>query len=127
MPSWNPNWSDVRFDHVAAEQAADACERAARVLITAGAERRQLVQLAVASGHGPAIDALARRNAAVLVTESTVAASLRSTAARLRSASQAAAGDQAHREAERLRWRADKADEDRLLAAAASQPPAAAA
>lgn len=30
QPDWSPQWADVRFDHAAAAQAADACRRAIR-------------------------------------------------------------------------------------------------
>lgn len=36
MPAWQPNWEDVRFDHAAAAEAADACRRAATTADAAG-------------------------------------------------------------------------------------------
>ena len=35
MPDWQPNWSDVEFDHGAASTAAVECRAAARALTTA--------------------------------------------------------------------------------------------
>ncbi|MCU1454558.1 MAG: hypothetical protein JWN46_2704, partial [Acidimicrobiales bacterium] len=117
MPSWNPEWSDVRFDHPTAEWAAAACERAARVVTRTGSERSQLVRLAVATGRGPRIDVLARRNARLSDTDQQVVATLLLVATRLRTASAEASVDQAGREADRVRWRAAAADETRWFEA----------
>ena len=118
MPSWTPNWIDVRFDHRAAEAAAVTCEGAARVVAATGAERGRLMRLALASGRGPSIDALARGHAGLCDADGAVIRSLLLAATKLRAASTGARQEQAQREADRGRWRAEAADEARLLAAA---------
>jgi hypothetical protein len=110
MPSWTPDWNDVQFDHRTAEWAAAACDRAARVVTSAGSERGRLVRLAVATASGPRVDALARRNAQLADADQQVATTLQLVANRLRGASAQAAADQAGREADRARWRAVAAD-----------------
>ncbi|MCU1351296.1 MAG: hypothetical protein JWM05_505 [Acidimicrobiales bacterium] len=123
MPSWTPRWADVRFDHGAADRAASACERAARLVSDAAAERSQLVRRALSSAFGPRIEALGQHDAGLRRTDRALEEHLRSLALRLRAASAAAASDQVGRVAERTRWKAESADEARLLEALNHPPP----
>ena len=114
MPDWSPNWSDVRFDHAAAEAAAAACERAARVVAEAAGTNEAAVRMATADAEGPRITRLVARFGRLQDQARTVQAHLRHTAAELRAASARARADQTARLDARERWRAE-ADVERLL------------
>jgi hypothetical protein len=114
VPSWSPNWTDVRFDHQAAQAAADACERAASVVRDT-------------TGHGQLLAAGARREGAGAwrlpfdETLATLAARaeeaesrLRQVAQQLRESSRSAHAEQAARLESRHRW----------MLEAAAEPPA---
>ena len=53
MPGWQPNWSDVEFDHAAAGAYAYACEQGAHTLHTWVAEREGAARHAVEGWEGP--------------------------------------------------------------------------
>jgi uncharacterized protein YukE len=52
MPSWSPNWSDVRFDHAAAAAAIAELRRAATVVDAASDRRGSLANTATQRWEG---------------------------------------------------------------------------
>jgi len=114
VPDWSPDWSDVRFDHAAAESAAAACERAARVLADAARTNAAVVHAAVAGAQGPRVERLIHRFDRLQDQAHTAEAHLRRAATELRAASDRARADQVARLDARQRWRAE-ADVERLL------------
>ena len=118
MPTWQPNWEDVRFDHAAAQAAITECN------LAAGALDNGLVGLDGAvtalAGNGSWYGAyqveydVAQQNLrAEFPTTRTALAQL---ATDIATAATNAANEQAHRESERERWRQEKATEDRARA-----------
>ena len=107
MPAWEPNWTDVRFDQVAAEQAASVCERAARVVRATTSRRDALIRSAVAGGRGPWRDDLEQRGADVHGRAEEVESRLRALAVALREASERARIDQNRRIVARQQWVAE--------------------
>lgn len=122
MPNWSPNWTDVRFDEAAAEQAAAACERAARLVREITARRAVMAAFALLGSQGPWQDQLHRRLRSIYGRSEEMESRLRAVAAALRDASARAHGEQASRVAERQRWQ----DESKVESVLASSPPASA-
>lgn len=119
MPSWQPDWSDVPFDHPAAHEYAAACRRTSSTLRQIADQRTHLASLAVVDWEGPKrvrFDGdIARWN----TEASTVADQLLAVATRVEAASETARHLQAQREAGRVRWWAERQTEE--LAAEAAE------
>ena len=134
MPSWQPEWADVQFDHAAAGAYAHACDQGARTLHAWVSQREGLARHAVEDWEGPhrlsfdrrlvAVHDLARRQAATLGTE----------AEEVRLASAMAAFEQRRRYESREQWfreqaaeqesaRLEAAEQRRLAEAGASSGP----
>ena len=124
MPSWQPEWADVQFDHAAAGAYAHACDQGVRTLHAWVSQREALARHAVAGWEGPhrlsfdrrlvAVHDLARRQAVALSTE----------AEEVRLASAMAAFEQRRRYESREQWFREQAAEQetaRLEAAAQEQ------
>jgi uncharacterized protein YukE len=114
MPDWQPNWSDVAFDHAAVAAGAEDCRAAALAIEAAVDAHARAADVARTDFSGRArqeFDAGGdrfARDAARLVAE------LRATAAALEGAADDARTEQARRERERERWRAER-DRERAL------------
>ena len=116
MPSWSPNWSDVRFDHAAAASAIAELRRAARVVDDANERRSALARRAVHRWEGPhrrSFDSDVRR----LQSEGgDLADAMRREAGRIADAAHAARVEQARREEDRRRWHREADEEAERLA-----------
>lgn len=127
MPTWSPNWTDVRFDRAAAERAASECERAARIVRHTADRREALATSALADGRGPWRDQLKRQGAELHGRAADLEVRLRALATSLRVASARAQTEQSNRLAARQQWKAEaKAETDRATwqaAARQAQPP----
>lgn len=122
MPTWSPNWDDVRFDPGAAEAAAEACERTARVIRDRSARRHALAVFADISGSGPWRTRFDEQVAAVAHQGDEVEAELRRTAHLLRTASQQAQHEQRSRIDARNRWALEARAEVEALARSTTPP-----
>lgn len=119
MPNWTPDWSDVEFDHAAAQAAVDACRAAARsaeaAATTTGAARTPAVE----DWSGAHRDDFDIEEPVVLDELRDLPRELRALATAIEEGAAEATAEQAHREAERDRWRRE------LAAEQADDPPAA--
>ncbi len=104
MPTWTPNWTDVRFDQAAAEHAAAECERVARVVRDAAGRRSSMARSAMVDADGPWRDALIQGATQVQARSEAIEARLRALAAALRDASTRARADQRTRVVDRDQW-----------------------
>jgi uncharacterized protein YukE len=116
MPDWQPDWSDVRFDHAAAEAAAAECDRTAAVIGDQRACRAELARLAGARWRGRNRDDFDAAAARLDGDAAALAATLTSLAARIRQAADQARAEQARREAQRASWHREQAREAELAA-----------
>ena len=113
MPGWNPNWSDVRFDHAAVAAAADTCRRTAGSLDMATDAHVRAFRDAAEAWTGRAADRLGDQAHHLEDRAGDLVAQLLRAADGLEAAGEQARQEQRHREAERDRWRAER---DRLEA-----------
>lgn len=112
MPSWTPNWSDVRFDHAAAARAADECERAATILRDRTADRMAEADRAREEWEGRYRRDFDQALVGIRSEADALEGALRGLAADIRLAADRARAEQSRREAERDRWTREKAAED---------------
>ena len=111
MPSWQPNWEDVRFDYAGAEEAAQDCDECAQFI--SGRHAVLGPPLAEAriewrGAHRQRFDdetAALDRDADLLTDE------LRMTAARIRADAEEARIEQHRRALDRERWAEESARE----------------
>jgi uncharacterized protein YukE len=111
MPSWHPNWTDVRFDHAAAQAAIDACRSVASTIDTQSEQRARLAATAVAEWQGAYRIAFDNELARMLRQGADLAAALRAYATMFETASDEAIVEQRRREADRDVWRAERRQE----------------
>ncbi len=116
MPDWQPDWSDVAFDHAAATTAVTECRSSARSIDTALAGLAGLP----ATDHwvGRYEDDWSADQGPTRTDLTGTAADLRALARAIEQAAADARAEQAHREAERERWR----EEARTEAEEAARP-----
>ena len=116
MPSWQPNWSDVRFDHAQARHAIDQL-RACAALLDSQTERRViLARRAQEEWRGRAREQFDEELRGIVSRAADLVDSMRSLAAYIEQAALDAAAEQRRREAARERWRAEnRAEIDRLI------------
>jgi len=104
VPSWQPNWEDVRFDHAAAVEAAEACRRGA----TTADATAQAVTAAAPSASRDWSGSLSddfRRELPELGDElSARHGELNALARQIEAAGDEARAEQARREQQRERW-----------------------
>lgn len=112
MPTWQPNWQDVRFGFSQVEDAADACERLARQLEQTQSQRRHRGEQALAEWRGHHADEFREYLHRSDGESSDLVAALRQTATQLRSGADRARVEQRSRDATRLEWRRQKFLED---------------
>ena len=113
MPNWSPNWTDVRWDHAAANAAITALNQAASALDSGNSERIRQAQIAVEEWAGPhrvTFDEYLQR---VLKEGGDLATAYRRAAQNIANASQQATEEQNRRNRDRLRWENEKEQEQR--------------
>lgn len=103
MPDWQPNWSDVEFDHAAATTAVTECRSSARAIDSAVGGLDGLP----ATDHwvGAYKDDWSADQAPTRNDLTGTADDLRALATAIEQAAEAARAEQRHRVAERERWR----------------------
>jgi uncharacterized protein YukE len=112
MPTWQPNWLDVRFDDARAQAAIDALRQCAGVVDAQAEQRAALARLAQTDWHGGARDRFDIELARMMREASDLAAALRATAARIEVGRDEAHLEQARRVDARDRWWDEKRRED---------------
>lgn len=121
MPSWNPDWTNVRFDHAAAQQAVDELGRCATMLDDQTTERVRLARTAQQEWRGAARHRFDDELATLTSRAAWLVSNLRSLAADIERSSEAARTEQRRRELDRARWHDERRREE-AARAAAGQP-----
>lgn len=116
MPSWQPNWSDVRFDHAQAELAIAALDRCASLLDAQTDRRVALAASAQREWRGRAREVFDDELARMLRQASSLVAAMRALGANLERAAEEARVEQRRRVEGRARWWEEKRREDELRA-----------
>jgi len=114
MPDWSPNWNDVRWDWGAAEDAVRRLRHAADSLEALTAERERAAAEAQQEWRGRHREEFDEKLREMVRRARELAGQLRQAAERISRASHRAWEEQRHRESERARWWAEKAEEERL-------------
>lgn len=112
MPGWRPEWADVAFDHGAAAHAAAACRSAARRTSTVRDELTHQARAVTATWEGLGRAAFTTDVDGAQQVLDALADEMLRLAARIDLASDQATLEQRRREAERERWRREKAAAD---------------
>ena len=113
MPSWQPNWEDVKWDWGAASNAVQALRRSADLMETTARQRMGVAHQAQTEWRGRYRLEFDDKLRYMDQRAYGIASELRALAARIASASEAARAEQSHRESERARWRSEKEEEER--------------
>lgn len=111
MPSWQPVWRDVRFDHAAAGETVEQLRAAARRLLAVQEDRAGLADAARLEWRGRFRVDFDRSHAQQRRWVESLVARLLLQAARIEAAAAAATAEQARREADRRRWHDEAAAE----------------
>ncbi len=107
MPNWSPIWSDVVFDHAAAQAFADACRRTAQELDRIRATRDSLAQATVIDWEGRHRERFDRDIQRWARQAEDTAMRLLASANGVETRAGEAHREQARREADRRRWDAE--------------------
>jgi uncharacterized protein YukE len=113
MPNWQPNWSDVDWDHGAAAAAIGALRRAADMLDQTTGQRERVAGEARAEWRGRYRDQFDGQFRQMVSCAHQLAEGYRDAAYRIARASQSAWDEQRWREEERARWYMEKEAEER--------------
>lgn len=113
MPNWTPNWQDVQFDQVAAQEYVDAAMKLARDLDTWLNDRAGQAKLARKHWQGPHRQRFDTEFSKQQSIGSHLVDDLRRSAHSVELAAHDARVEQAHRVSERERWRTEEAAEIR--------------
>jgi hypothetical protein len=115
VPNWQPNWTDVVFDHGKAQSAVDACNQAAGALDTvlAGFDGANVTLTTNGEWQGRYRADYDREAPAIATDGQDTRRALRQLAQAITDAMGEARREQAHRVSERERWRTER---DRELA-----------
>jgi uncharacterized protein YukE len=113
MPNWQPDWTDVQFDHAAAHAYAAACRRTSTTVRQVANERRRLAADAVVDWEGPQRDRFDADLVRWSMQASNVADQLIETANSVEAQADTARREQAHRELQRSRWWEESQAEER--------------
>ena len=116
MPSWQPTWNDVRFDHAKAQHASDELRRCATLLDAQTERRVRLASAAQREWRGRARALFDGELSRMLRQAAELVHALRATAAQIDRAADEARVEQQRREASRARWWDEKRREDELRA-----------
>jgi K+-sensing histidine kinase KdpD len=114
MPTWQPNWEDVDFDHEAARAAVAECRSAAGALDSGFTGFATAVTTLDADGAWVGMYRVDFDDARAIVEADAgaTAEELRTLASAIENAIAHAIYEQARRERERENWQAEKARED---------------
>lgn len=118
MPSWQPNWADVRFDHLASALAVDALISAARRLEVQHEVRAALTAQATAEWSGPGHDRWVEIRRQLVVEHLQLGSVLRADARTIEDTALRARREQTNREVEREAWLSESAAEAAAAAVA---------
>lgn len=111
MPNWEPNWEDVRWDHVAAADAAAALERAALTLEHEAGQQRAAAARDAAEWRGEHRRTFDERLQRLLSAAAELAERCRGLSGRVRGLDAQARAEQARREREREDWEREREEE----------------
>jgi len=120
VPSWQPNWVDVRFDHHAAAAAVDLLIATSRQFADQHQARVEQTALATVEWRGPGHDKWVEAQQQLMAEHVELGRALRDDAARIEDAALLARRDQANREVEREAWIRESAVEAAVASAVAS-------
>ena len=123
MPAWQPNWSDVRFDHMLAEAAVDELRRCAFLLDRQTERRAALARTAQQQWRGRARERFDDELARMIRQGADLVHALRRAAAAIERAADDARVEQRRREDDRTRWWDEKRAEDERRAEAVLPTP----
>jgi uncharacterized protein YukE len=113
MPSWEPNWEDVRWDHGAAQGAISALRQAADLLDQRADERARVARDATEQWRGRYREEFDDHLNQMLRRAHDLASECRDKSNEIARADQRAFDEQRRRVRERERWLREKRDEDR--------------
>jgi ElaB/YqjD/DUF883 family membrane-anchored ribosome-binding protein len=113
MPTWQPNWQDVRWSDEAAGRAAAELRRLADDFELAWEERARAAEEATREWRGPHRRHFDDRLAELRQRNRSLAEECRAAAVRIDAATRRAHDEQARRVRDRQRWRVEKESEDR--------------
>lgn len=113
MPSWEPNWDDVRWDHGAAQGAISALRQAADLLDGTADERARVARDATEQWRGRYREEFDDHLKQMLTRAHDLARQFRDKSDEIARADQGAYEEQRQRERDRERWRQEKEDEER--------------
>jgi uncharacterized protein YukE len=111
MPSWSPNWSDVRFDHAAAAAAIAELRRAATVVDAASDRRGSLANTATQRWEGRHRETFDDEVRRLQHDGRDLADAMRREAGRIADAAETARIEQSRREEARRQWHRESAAE----------------
>jgi len=113
MPSWQPNWNNVNWNHGAAGDAANELRRAADLLEETAARRKHAADTARREWRGRYRDEFDHNLDDMLRRARELAERMRHKAREIDDAGNRAREQQRHRERERERWHHEKREEER--------------
>ena len=111
MPSWQPNWEDVRFDYAGAEEAAQECDECAQFISGRHAVLGPPLAEARVEWRGVHRQRFDDETAALDRDADLLTDELRMTAAQIRAEAEEARIEQHRRELDRERWVEESARE----------------
>lgn len=122
MPDWQPNWTDVEFDHAAAEQAVAACKCAAKTIESTLNTEVRCLSSTTQDWSGKARDDFDTGEPKIRQLRAQVREDLDRLAQAIVAAAEAAKAEQTKREADRQRWRDEDEAERRCQQRRPGQP-----
>lgn len=122
MPTWQPIWTDVRFDHAKAADAAFELRRCASLLERQTDQRMRLAATAQREWRGRARDQFDDELARISVRATWLAEGLRRLASSIDEAADDARLEQRRRESDRARWHDEQRREAERRAAQGLPP-----
>lgn len=117
MPDWQPDWSDVVFDHAVATDAAAACRATAATIDWALHAERAARDDATTQWHGALLGRFEDATMRITTDLDELRQELLALVHRIEAASDEAAAEQRRRDAERDRWRQQWRLEERQASA----------
>jgi hypothetical protein len=113
MPTWNPNWHDVSFDHVAAEDYIERCKTAIRNLEEWREARDRGAKRARKDWAGPHRETFDMKRTTINSETEEVVDRIEASARSVGNAARWAHQEQHRREQDRARWHREADDERR--------------
>lgn len=115
MPNWQPNWNNVRWNHVTADQAVSALRRVAQILRQTQIDREIAAQRAADEWRGPHRETFDNYCGDARGRSLELADAYDAAARQIAESSARATSEQRHREAERERWHREKDAENQAM------------